>query len=149
MTTDPSLSVRGKIVAALKSDPDLNLIVPPARVYPAKTAVPVLWPFIRVPLLDGVPDELDGGSGSRQSGVIHCFTKAKMSKPPAPDDVDDPEAQAAQINAAVVRIVSGIEATALGDGESLGVQVILTQVIQDTSEADAFHGLVTVQAYAT
>lgn len=141
-TLDPSLSVRGKIIAALKADVTLTAMVPAARIYPGKSPASPTFPFIRVPMLIGTVAELDGGSGSDQSGVIHCFTKLASSVP-------DPEAQAATINRHIVRIVSQIDDLDLGDGESLGVQAIQTQVIEDSAEADAYHGLVSVRATAS
>ncbi|WP_375194648.1 DUF3168 domain-containing protein [Sphingobium sp.] len=141
-TMDPSLSVRGKIIAALKADGELTAFVPAARIYPSKTPAAVVFPFIRVPMLTGTVAELDGGSGSDQSGMIHCFTKLSATVP-------DPEAQAATINAHIVRIVSGIDAISLGDGESLGVHAVQTQVLEDGAEADAFHGIVRVRATAS
>lgn len=139
MTLDPSLSVRGKIIAALKGDAQLTAIVPSARIYPSKTPATVVWPFIRVPMLTGTVAEMDGGSGSEQSGVIHCFTKISATAP-------DPEAQAATINAHIVRIVSGIDDIDLGDGESLGVHAVQTQVLMDPAEPDAFHGITQIRA---
>lgn len=141
-TLDPSLSVRGKIIAALKSDATLIAIVPAARIYPGKSPASPTFPFIRVPILTGTVAELDGGSGSEQSGVIHCFTKLATSVP-------DPEAQAATINRHITRILSQIDDVDLGDGESLGVHVVQTQVIEDSAEADAYHGIVSVRATAS
>ena len=141
-TLDPSLSVRGKLIAAMKADAQLTAIVPAARIYPSKTPATVTWPFIRVPMLTGTVAELDGGGGSDQSGVIHSFTKLSATAP-------DPEAQAATINAHIVRIVSGIDDTLLADGESLGVHAVQTQVIEDGAEADAYHGLVSIRATAS
>lgn len=141
-TLDPSLPVRGKIIAALKADAQLTAIVPAARIYPGKTPSTLTWPFIRVPMLTGTVAELDGGGGSDQSGVIHCFTKLATAVP-------DPEAQAATINAHIVRIVSGIDDTLLADGESLGVHAVQTQVLEDSAEADAFHGITSIRATAS
>lgn len=141
-TLDPSLSVRGKIISALKSDAQLTAIVPAGRIYPSKSPASPTFPFIRVPMLIGTVAELDGGSGSEQSGVIHCFTKIAASNP-------DPEAQAATINRHIVRILSDIDAVDLGDGESLGIHAVQTQVIEDSAEADAYHGVVSIRATAT
>lgn len=141
-TLDPSLSVRGKIIAALKSDSALIVIVPAARIYPSKSPASPVFPFIRVPMLIGTVAELDGGSGSDQSGAIHCFTKLATGAP-------DPEAQAATINRHIARIVSQIDDVDLGDGESLGVHATQTQVIEDGAEADAYHGIVSVRATAS
>lgn len=142
MTLDPSLSIRGKIIAALKADAGLTAIVPADRIFPTKGPASPAFPFIRVPMLIGTPAELDGGSGSDQSGVIHNFTKLGASVP-------DPEAQAAVINRHIVRILSQIDEVDLGDGESLGIHVTQTQVIMDSAEADAFHGLISVRAVAS
>lgn len=142
-TLDPSLSVRGKIIAALKGDAQLTAIVPASRIYPGKTPAAPTFPFIRVPMLTGTVAELDGGSGSEQSGVIHCFTKLAAASVP------DPEAQAATINRHIVRIVSQIDDTPLDDGESLGVHAVQTQVIEDSAEADAYHGLTQIRATAS
>ena len=141
-TIDPTFSVRAKIISALKNDAELNALVPSARVYPAKTPATVTWPFIRVPMLTGTVAELDGGSGSDQSGVVHCFTKASTTSP-------DPEVQAATINRHIVRVLSSIDAVDLGQGESMGVHVVQTQILQDPSEADAFHGIVQIRATAS
>lgn len=141
-TLDPSLSVRGKIIAALKGDTQLNAIVPASRIYPGKTPASPTFPFIRVPMLIGTVAELDGGSGSEQAGVIHNFTKLSAGAP-------DPEAQAATINRHIIRIISQIDDTPLDDGESIGVHVAQTQIIEDAAEADAYHGIVSIRATAT
>lgn len=141
-TLDPSLSVRGKIVAALKADAQLTAIVPAARVYPGKVPAGPVWPFIRVPLAIATTAELDGGSGSEMSGVVHCFTKIGAG-------VLDPEAQAATINRHITRVLSQIDTTELDDGESVGVHVTQRQVLEDTAEADAYHGIVSYLARAT
>lgn len=141
-TLDPSLSVRGKIVAALKADAQLTAIVPAARIYPSKVAAGQEWPFIRVPLAVATAAELDGGSGSELSGVVHCFAKIGS-------DVLDPEARAATINLHIVRVLSQMDAIELDDGESIGVHATQWQVMSDPAEADAYHGIVSYLARAT
>lgn len=130
-------------MAALKADTQLTAVIPAVRIYPSKSPASPIFPFIRVPILTGTVAELDGGSGSDQSGVIHCFTK--LANPGVPD----PEAQAATINRHIVRILSGIDDVDLAGGESLGVYVVQTQVIEDGAEADAYHGIVTIRATAS
>lgn len=141
-TLDPSLSVRGKIIAALKGDAQLNAIVPAARVYPSKSPASPTFPFLRVPLLLATIAALDGGGGSDHAGQVHNFTKASPTN-------RDPEAQAATINRHIARVLSQIDTIDLGDGESLGLHVEQTQVIPDSAEADAYHGLVSVRATAS
>lgn len=142
-TLDPSLSVRGKIIAALKADAHLTAMVPAARIYPTKQPPSPTFPFIYVPMLIGTAQALDGGGGMEQAGVLHCFTKLALP------GVPDPEAQAATINQHIARILSTIDAVNLSDGESLGIHVEQTQVIMDPTEADAFHGVVRVRALAS
>lgn len=137
-TIDPSLAVRGKIIAALKADADLTVIVPAARIYPAKQPATVTWPFIRVPMLTGTFD----GLGSSQTGIVHCFTKLGSS-------VSDPEAQAATINRHMARILGAIDGIDVGDDLEVGIHVRQTQTLMDPAEADAFHGMVTIEALAT
>lgn len=140
-TIDPSLSVRGKIIAALKGDAALTAIVPAARIYPSKSPAEVVFPFIRVPMLTGTIFQADCSSGSDQSGVIHNFTKLSAS-------VLDPEAQAATINRHIARILGDVEGVDLGDGLDLSIHVVQTQVLEDGAEADAYHGIVQVAALA-
>lgn len=141
-TLDPSLSVRGKIIAVLKGDAQLVAIVPAARIYPGKNPPSPTFPFIRVPMLVATVAALDGGGGSDHSGPIHCFTKGSAANP-------DPEAQAATINQHITRVLSQIDTIDLGDGESLGLHVQQTQVFSDSAEADAYHGIVSVRATAS
>ena len=137
-TIDPSLAVRGKIIAALKSDAELVAIVPASRVYPGKSPASPTWPFIRVPILAGTFD----GLGSSQSGVVHCFTKLSATNP-------DPEAQAATINRHIARILGEIDGIDVGDDLEAGIHVRQTQTLADPVEADAYHGIVQIEALAT
>lgn len=137
-TIDPSLAVRGKIIAALKADAELTAIVPASRIYPAKQPATVTWPFIRVPMLTGTFD----GLGSSQSGFVHCFTKLWTGIP-------DPEAQAATINRHMARVLGSIDGIDVGDDLEVGIHVRQTQTLMDSAEADAFHGIVQIDALAT
>ena len=93
-------------------------------------------------MLTGTVAELDGGSGSEQSGVVHCFTKFGAT-------VLYPEVQAATIDRPMVRVLSGINDFDLGQSEAMGEQIVQTQVPMDPAEADAFHGIVQVRATAS
>ena len=139
---EPSLSIRGKIIAALKADPQLNAIVPAARVYPSKVLAGVAWPFIRVGVITTTPFRTDGQPGGDGTGAVHCFVKRDASTTP------DPEARAATINAHVVRILDDIDAVELDDDAELSIHVRQAQVIEDSAEADAYHGIVTYEALA-
>lgn len=132
------MAVRGKIIAALKADASLTAIVPAARIYPGKSPASPTWPFIRVPILTGTFD----GLGSSQGGFIHCFTKLSATAP-------DPEAQAATINRHIARILGAIDDIDVGDDLEAGIHVRQTQTLGDPDEADAYHGIVQIEAQAT
>lgn len=140
-TIEPSLEVRGAIIAALKGDVQLEAIVG-ERIYPPKTPATLTWPFIRLGVLSSAPLRPDGGFGGDVSGVVHCFTKLDSATVP------DPEAQARQINAHIARVLDAIGDTAISP-LALAVHVTLAQVFDDPSEADAWHGVVSIEASAT
>lgn len=131
-TLDPSLAVRGQIIAALKADAALTAIVPAGRIYPAKSPASPVWPFIRLGSLTATPLRLDCGGGAEVSGIVHSFTKASASVP-------DPEAQAMTIDSHIARIIEAMDDGVIGN----------PQVIEDGAEADAYHGLVPVSITAT
>lgn len=145
MTTplDHGLSIRGKLIAALKSDPQLNAIVPATRVYPSKVPADRAFPFIRLGTLTSAPVRADCGPGSTATGFIHCFVKLD-----AAGGIPDPEALAITINGHIARIVDDLEAIPLDADADLSVQITQTQVIEDLAEADAYHGLVAIEALA-
>lgn len=143
MTTilDPILPVRGKLIAALLADVPLKAIVD-IRIYPGKTPSPIVWPFVRLDGAVSTPVLVDGGAGGGVNGLIHCFVKLDKVLFP------DPEATCATINSHVVRIVSAIDGIVLGADHKLDVYIRQSQVIQDTAEADAYHGIVRYEALA-
>lgn len=132
-TLDPSLAVRGQIIAALKADAQLTAIVPAARIYPRKVPASPTWPFIRLGVLTATPLRLDCTDGAEVTGAVHCFVKA------VPGSIPDPEALAMTINSHVARVLDALE-----DGA-----VSQAQVIEDGAEADAYHGFVQIGITAT
>ena len=139
-TIDPILPVRGKVIASLKADSALAALVG-TRIYPSKVPADVLWPFVRLDGMTSTPYRVDGSSGGEVSGILHNFVKLDTSHP-------DPEASCARINAAMVRILDAIDVVELGNGQSMSVEVTLSQVIPDSAEADAYHGAVRFEALA-
>lgn len=142
-TLEPSLAVRGKVIAALKGDAVLNALVPAARVYPSKVPAGVAWPFIRIGTLTSAPLRTDGQPGGDVSGVVHCFVKLDTAA-----GILDPESHAADINAHVVRVLDAIDAVDLSDGADLSIHIRQAQVIEDSAEADAYHGITSFDALA-
>lgn len=135
-TLDPSLAIRGKILAALRGDATLTAIIPEARIYKSQTPADAVWPFIRLGVMINTPMRTDGQPGGEITGAVHCFTKGG----------DDPEKLAMQINAHVVRILDAIDALALEDDAQMSIHVTQSQVIEDGAEAAAFHGIVSIAA---
>lgn len=134
-------SVRGKIIAALKADALLTAIVPAGQIYPSKVPSEPTWPFIRLGVLIGDPLRLDGGDGADISGVVHAFVKGSTSIP-------DPEATTMTINGHVWRVLDAIESLDLGTLD-LSIHAGQRQVIEDGSEADAYHGITAYEAVAS
>lgn len=137
-TIDPSLAVRGKIIAALRGDSTLTAIIPATRIYKADPPSNVVWPYVLLGELITAPQRLDGGNGAIVSGAVHCFVKA----------VDDPQADAMTINAHVARILDSMDEVA-ADELDLGIHVTGSQVIRDGAEASARHGFVQYGCSAT
>lgn len=138
---DLSHAMRGKIIAALKGDLELSGLIPAERVYPQATPAGPTHPFIKMGAPISTPLFIDGGDGTQYSAAIHCYTKKAAG-------ASDPERQAMEINAHVVRILNAMDVAAIGDGLTMDCTPRQSQVIQD-EDADAFHGFVTFDANAS
>jgi hypothetical protein len=123
MSLAPLLSVRALILSTLKTD--AISIIPAARWYPSKTPASPTWPFGRLDSLTAVPSREDCASQADVAATLHVFTKLDVSLAP------DPEAQAAQIMDEAAAALDALE----------DCTVESTQVIMDSAEADAFHGI--------
>lgn len=143
MATNLDLShpIRGKIIAALKADDALIAIVAAARIYPQTVPATVVFPFVKLGAPITTPQFIDGGNGTQYSAAVHVFTKKA-------DTVPDPEAQAMQVNAEIVRVLEGMEGISIGDSLTLDVIPRQAQVMQD-GDADSYHGFVTFDAIAS
>jgi hypothetical protein len=138
---DLSHAMRGKLISALKADAELADIVPPSRVFPQATPADLEWPFIKMGAPITTPLFIDGNDGSQYSAAVHCFTKKAAG-------VSDPERQAMEINAHIVRILNAMDVAVIGDGLTMDCTPRQSQVMQD-EDADAFHGFVTFDANAS
>lgn len=143
-TIDPSLEAGDTIVAALKADETLNEVVPADRVYPPRLPAEVTFPYIRLGVMSSTPLRLDVAPGGDVSGVVHCFTKIGPDTP-------DARALAHEINAHIVRVLDGLDSNVDDEieGQAISVQATQSQVLDDPSEADAYHGIVSYVATVT
>lgn len=128
-------------MAALKADAALVAIVTVARIYPQTVPATPVFPFVKLGAPIATPQFIDGNDGTQYSAAVHCFTKKATGVP-------DPEVQAMQVNAEVVRIMEAMEGISIGDGLTLDVFPRQVQVMQD-EDADAYHGFVTFDAIAS
>lgn len=134
---DLTHAMRGKIIAALKTDTALAAIVG-NRIYTQAVPATPSYPFIRVGAAITTPLFIDGNDGTQYSAAIHCFTKKG----------GDPEVDAMTINSEVVRVLNDMAVLSIGDGLTMDVTPRQAQVMQD-GDADAFHGFVTFDANAS
>jgi len=138
---DLTHAMRGKIIAALKSDAQLVAIVPATRIYPQSVPADPAFPLVKMGAAISTPQFIDGNDGTLYSAAVHNFTKKATGN-------RDPEAQAMEINAHVIRILNSLEVASIGDDLSMDVTPRQAQVMQD-ADADAYHGFVTFDAIAS
>jgi len=135
----PGLLIRTEIIQRLKADVQLGDLV--ANVYPGKLPNNPQRPFCIVPTPQGRPAWRDGTpGGSDLTSIVHVFAGPTDSFP-------DAEAFCAEVNAHVVRILSGLDLVT--DNVSVGAHPTLDQVIRDADEADGWHGMVNYDVSAS
>lgn len=123
MTISPTKHTRETILTSLQADPAIVALVP--RLYPTKTPNKPERPFGRYGASDGLPERASGWRGGSVSSIYHVFVGKAGNIP-------DPETYCADAVDAIAEVVDGLA----------GCFVDRTQVIPDTAEADAHHGLV-------
>ena len=123
MTISPTKHIRETILTALKADAATVALVP--RLYPTKTPNAAQRPFGRYGTSDGLPERAAGWSGASVSSIYHVFVGRT-------DSVPDPESYCSDAVDAVADVIDSLA----------GCFVDRTQVIPDTAEPDAHHGLV-------
>lgn len=130
MANDSSLYIRRALVTALRGATAAG-----ARVYgPGVPANPV-WPFIVVGNSDTAPLRAQCLDGAAFDVIVHTFAKG-------PD-----EAGCAELNRAVSTLLDGRgqPLTAPFPARIRRLTWLRSQIIRDTDEASAWHGLVTFQ----
>lgn len=124
--TIESLTVRQKVVGALKADAALTAMVPAARIYPDTLPGTVVWPYVNVGALIDTPFRADCADGSEVTGAVHVFVKAQ------PGTINDPQMFAITVNRHVARVLEAMDDT----------HVTQAQEMRDGAEASARHGFV-------
>ena len=131
---DHLLETRKAMIAAMRTDAALTALVPAARIYGEEAPANAVWPFILCGLPSEVPDRASCWDGTRMGVVVHCFAKG-----PGMDI-------ASAISNAVKRALDGVRA--VRGGLAVDIQHAQTQIVRDSAEASAYHGIVRYDAYA-
>lgn len=128
MASDPTLLARKAIVTHLRDDTVVTSTPVGSRIYGERTPAVLIWPFTRY-------GQTDFGHTSGRI-PLHTFSKSKHT-----DEV-------ASIMAAIVESLGGKTLT-LDDGRKMRLtypDAGGSQIIADGAEADAWHGIVRLDA---
>lgn len=125
---DYSDELRRLVIATLKADTGVNSIVSD-RVNDQVFVNPI-WPFIRYGLPTLQKFEASCWDGSEHSVILHSFAKG-----PGTTNI-------ARLNKAVVAALDGIEPALTGSLALASIDWVGTQVLNDTSELGAYHGII-------
>lgn len=144
MARDSSLFVRRAVLRLLKRAATVTVLVPAERIYPPQRPPNPTWPFIGYGQPITVPVVASGLDGSGIAVAIHAYAETTGEG----DDTVPGEDMAASIVRVVVAVLGGeegaeIDLQELGDCPYPAMAYISwtgSQVVQDGSEADAFHG---------
>lgn len=136
--TDYSLQLRRAILPVLKADAKLAALTG-GRIYSETPPAIPAWPFVRYGYSINTPAEWTCSTGANVSITINAFSKA-----PGTDEC-----------ARMVRLICGaidgkvIPLEVDGDtgqqASAVMVMVTQTQIMRDGDEADAHHGIVSVE----
>lgn len=132
-TNDQTNALRASLLARMKADAGLTALVPAARIYPSRTPATLTWPFIKLGVISDLPYRPSGASGSQELiGTIHVFAKGI-----------DAENQCNAIRCELARVMDAQSAI-----DGLHLRYDGGTVMQDGSEADAYHGVVNWECVA-
>jgi hypothetical protein len=130
MGQDHSLELRESVVRKLKMTPDVTAIVA-QRIYGEQVIAKKGsdWPFIRMGLPDILPFGASGWDGNEHAFTVHTFAMG-----PATDAIT-------RLNKAVVEHLDEKDLP-IWSGIKASIGWVRTQVIRDTAEAGAYHGII-------
>lgn len=143
MARDSSLYVRRAVLAAWKGYAPLLALVPAARIYPPQRPPNVAWPFVGFGVTTGTPFGASCLDGCTVAFAGHAYAEtttaggATIEGEPQANEIAGAmvDALATPLNLAAAPANCPYPATA-------HVTWTGTQVIQDGSEADRFHAVV-------
>jgi hypothetical protein len=118
--------MRRAVIERLRASPDVFAIVGD-RVH-SEPPQNVTWPFIRYGLPLTAAFEASCWEGSEHDLTVHVFAKG-----------DGGEDVCENLAAAVVTALDDFE---LANVDLIGIEWINTQVVRDTEEASAYHGII-------
>lgn len=126
MAKDSALYIRRALVEALNG-------LAGGRVYGPNPPANPVWPFIRVGNADTTPLQTQCLDGNTFDVTVHTFAKG------------GDESECAELNRAVARILDkrGRVLAAPYPAKISRIRWVRSQIIRDTAEATAWHGLVT------
>lgn len=147
MAKDSSLYARQAVVALLKGAPTVDALVPVARVFPAQRPPNVEWPFIGVGVPIAAPFVASCLDGSTISLAVHAYAETTGTD----DNTVPGEDLATSIIRVCVAVLGGEEGAEVSLAELTDCPYPATayitwtgsQVVQDGSDASAFHGFAT------
>ncbi|AYJ87664.1 DUF3168 domain-containing protein [Sphingomonas paeninsulae] len=125
MANDPRLPVRRSVVALLRSDAPLSVMVD-VRTYGPETPANVTWPFNRYGSATYIPERATCMDGAKVFVSVHSFARG-----PGED-------AASAIAARIAKILDGATLV-LENGDEATVTVTGGQTLRDTDEASAWH----------
>lgn len=142
--SDRTLAIRRAILPALKVSGPVVVLVPPASIYPARTAAVPPFPFIRYGATTTTPFRASGLDSSAVAVAIHAFAKPLYVGGAMVETAED---QAHRMAAAIVGALDSVTLALEGEGNAR-VTWIGSNVLQDGDEADAWHTVVRFQIEA-
>lgn len=126
MSAAPILATRRKVVARLKADATVTVLLPAGQIFGERSDADTPWPFSRC-------GEFEGEPGHVVRGNVHVFSKSDFT-----DEVAAiTEAIGTSLDGAVIE---------LADGRKANVSVSRTRILPDPDEQSAWHGIVSIVA---
>jgi len=147
VANDSTPYVRPAVLRLLKRAPTVTVLVPAERIYPPQRPPNPEWPFIGYGVPSSLPFGASGLDGCTVSVAIHAYAETTGEG----DDTVPGEDMATSIIAVVVAVLGGengaeIDLQELADcpyPAKAHVTWTGSQVMQDGTEADAFHAWAT------
>lgn len=142
MAGDLIRETRRAVLAALKANAGVTVLVPATRIYPQTQPANSAWPFIRWDGPSSLPIEAACVAGATVTFYLHAFAKPRKSGEAVLETAED---HASRILSAAILALRNKRLPVDG-GLSALMRYRSAQLMIDTAEADAFHALATFDA---